>query len=609
VQAAGLLHAYSGTACLDIDDLEKAIPDLLAHGISLMDLLYDAEAVQISSGTPNRAKLLYRMASPLPSKSFGSFELRCGTNGGLSVHDVLPPSQHVSGRTYQWVGNWRNLPEIPEDLLAFWQSEIQCPIAEPKSPSSGENTDTGNLEEIQRMVAHRNPDCGYDEWLRVGMAVHHGTGGSEEGFRIFDEWSAKGGKYKPGETRQKWDSFGNSANPVTINFLQKSDVADASEFETLPDSVPVSSPVSGVLCMEDVRAESVEWLWHPRIPIGNITMLEGDPGVGKSTICAKLAADISNGADGFLKGPILWLSAEDDPNTAMKPRLMAASADCDQIFVDPEPFDINTNGLNRLETLIQVFKPVAVIIDPIAAYLGETDTNADNKVRTILSPLRKIARKYRVAIICVRHLTKGSRDKAVYRGAGSIGFTAAARSVLLAGCSVKDNTQSGIVHIKSNSSKKAPPLGYEIKSCTVEGIETSVLAWIEKSQLQAEDILGAEMVEQGRSRTKLEDATQFLHQMLSTGRRSGKECEEEATRNGIAPATLRRAKENLGVKSLKHGKGWIWELPPAEPNSFTVESLQDDHTEGLDTLDKNTNQFASEITWSSSSGMPGIGRE
>jgi hypothetical protein len=117
------------------------------------------------------------------------------------------------------------------------------------------------------------------------------------------------------------------------------------------------------------------------------------------------------------------------------------------------------------------------------------------------------------------------------------------------------------------------------------------------------------MVEQGRSRTKLEDATQFLHQMLSTGRRSGKECEEEATRNGIAPATLRRAKENLGVKSLKHGKGWIWELPPAEPNSFTVESLQDDHTEGLDTLDKNTNQFASEITWSSSSGMPGIGRE
>lgn len=126
----GLAHAYSGTATIDVDSYQAALPALAAHGVELDALLTADDAVQIRSGRPDRAKLVYRLPEgldPLPSvdrtDAGEGFEFRCGTKGGMTVQDVLPPSIHPdTGKPYEWAGNWRNLPELPPSVLSAWRA-------------------------------------------------------------------------------------------------------------------------------------------------------------------------------------------------------------------------------------------------------------------------------------------------------------------------------------------------------------------------------------------------------------------------------------------------------------------------------------------------------
>lgn len=209
---AGLLHALSGTAALDIDDLSAATAWLAERGVDLQSLLEADNAVQISSGTPNRAKLLYRMKRPLHTlRPKGSgLELRCATQGGKSVHDALPPSVHPSGREYTWAGgllaDWRAVPTIPAALLGLWR-DLEEPAAEPAPEQEAPRVD---LVKLRKAALKHSPDCGYEEWLKVGMQLHNGTGGAQEGFDIWRHWSSqiKRAPY-PGDVTLKshWLSF------------------------------------------------------------------------------------------------------------------------------------------------------------------------------------------------------------------------------------------------------------------------------------------------------------------------------------------------------------------------------------------------------------------
>jgi hypothetical protein len=312
---------------------------------------------------------------------------------------------------------------------------------------------------------------------------------------------------------------------------------------------------------DSIDAEPVEWLWEPRIPLGCLTMLEGDPGVGKGLLLARLAECVSTGRDGFRKGDVLWFSAEDAPKQGIKPRLLAAEADCSNVRVVTSIFTVDNGGHQVVRNLVSQIRPRLVIFDPIDAYIsGEVNTNSNNEVRQVLSLLNEIASEFHAAMLLLRHLTKGNRDKSIYSGAGSIAFTAAARSALLAGKS-KDG-QRALFHIKCNVGPQIGPQGYTVEPCSIGEITTARAKFIDAGGLTEADILGPDFGDSPNDRSALDDAKEFLRKILKDGPKPVSEIHEEAHKNFIEiHGTLKRAKRDLGVKSEQVGRHWFWLMP------------------------------------------------
>lgn len=225
---AGLLHALSGTAALDIDDEAKARLWLSERGIDLGALLSAPDAVQIVSGREGSAKLLFSFFAALPSKKVivdGKviLELRCASAGGTTVQDVLPPSRHPSGSTYAWAGkgNWQQLPMLPTDLLDLWnlliadESKRAIPMPEGVAAS---------WSELKSAIAKIPPDCARKPWLDVGMGLHRAaeaTGEYEIAFDLWDNWSQGCPAKYPGrrEMLKQWSSFKQVPHPVTVGSI------------------------------------------------------------------------------------------------------------------------------------------------------------------------------------------------------------------------------------------------------------------------------------------------------------------------------------------------------------------------------------------------------
>jgi hypothetical protein len=265
---AGLCHAWSGTAAIDVDDYEEARGWLLSRGIDLDALLTDPAAVRIESGREGRAKLLYAHPAPLASlklapytrekKHFHALEFRCASAEGLTVQDVLPPTIHpTTGQPYEWaygnelIGHWSNLPALPASLLALWTLEL-APIV---TSGFGPVAPIGAAPaEIQELLDAQDPDTDYDTWLKVGMALHHETQGSNEGLTFWDAWSAKGSKYKGrADLDPHWRSFKRDAtNPVTLGSLRSETIAALEAFPVIAAASNTAEPDYG----EDTRLDA-----------------------------------------------------------------------------------------------------------------------------------------------------------------------------------------------------------------------------------------------------------------------------------------------------------------------------------------------------------------
>ncbi len=320
----------------------------------------------------------------------------------------------------------------------------------------------------------------------------------------------------------------------------------------------------------------VTWLWPGRIPFGKLTILDGDPGLGKSTLMLDLAARLTAGralpddpAPPHEPARVLLLSAEDAAADTIRPRLEAAHAVIDRVYVLSHLPDAVGGGLPLLPRftpflgqLVDRFRPCFLVIDPLAAYLGpEINPHSDQGVRQALVQPARLAERTGIAIVLIRHLTKRASRNPLYRGGGSIGLIGAARSGLLVAPDPSDPTASRriLASTKSNLATLPPSLAYRLLSA-LNGVVTVV--WEGRSELTAESLVDPAA---GRPASVLDEARSVLRTILADGPLPATVVQRQAAELGLSQSTLRRAREALRVRPRKVGPSWVWACPePAE---------------------------------------------
>lgn len=326
--------------------------------------------------------------------------------------------------------------------------------------------------------------------------------------------------------------------------------------------------------MEMVEVEQIEWLFYPFIPFGKVTIIQGDPGEGKTTMVLQIIAKLTKGEAIFprqeqkieekngaempvdsnvdnLMEPVnvIYQTAEDGLGDTIKPRLLAAGADCSRVLVIDDREQPLTMLDIRLEEAIVQTKARLVVLDPIQGFLGaEVDMHRANEIRPLMKRVAVLAEKYHCAIILIGHMNKNSNGKSSYRGLGFIDFQAAARSVLIVG-RIKDEPEVRVVcHVKSSLAPEGKSIAFRLDKDN--GFE-----WIGEYDISADDLLSGDSRGQ-----KSRKAKEFLLEILADGGMAQKKIEEEAEKRGIKKKTLRNAKLELEIDSVKRGNQWFWML-------------------------------------------------
>ncbi|MBN2186015.1 MAG: AAA family ATPase [Dehalococcoidia bacterium] len=350
-----------------------------------------------------------------------------------------------------------------------------------------------------------------------------------------------------------------------------------------------------LVCMADVEAETVSWLWHPYIPIGKLTLLEGDPGIGKSWVSLAITTAVSlgkglPGTEAIESAKVVLASAEDGLSDTIRPRLDAMGAEASKIHSIKGTLDFDNGGLAIMEGYIETVRPSLVIVDPLVAYIGAgVDIHRANETRAVMARLADLAQRYSVAILAVRHLTKGGTLKPIYRGLGSIDLAAACRSVLMAGCDPDNSQKRGIVQIKSNLAPTGPAIGYKLTD--------GGFYWTGESDLTWQKILSAEDTD---NKSSLDEAVDFLRDELADGPIEAKQVFSDAKSLGIYERTLNRAKSKLRITSKREGESGKrgiarvkWQLPEDLEGQKDLD-CQDCHIENFGNVNQNSYENASQ---------------
>ena len=308
--------------------------------------------------------------------------------------------------------------------------------------------------------------------------------------------------------------------------------------------------------MSEIQSKEVAWLWYPFIPYGKLTIIQGDPGDGKTTLVLNIAAKLSKGegldSDMKLTEPltVIYQSAEDGLADTVKPRLKAAGADCENISIIDESIKSLSMIDERLEEAIIKTKAKLLILDPIQAYLGgNMDMNRANEARDMTKKLAALAEKYQCAIVLVGHMNKAAGNKAAYRGMGSIDFFAVARSVLLVGRVEGEENIRAVVQIKNNLAGFGHPKAFQLS-------EDGFL-WLGDYEITADEVLGGI----SPKANKLEQAKRLLRKLAETNNAiQSNEIFNLAEEQNISRRTLENAKKELGIRAKRIKNSWYWEL-------------------------------------------------
>lgn len=311
-----------------------------------------------------------------------------------------------------------------------------------------------------------------------------------------------------------------------------------------------------IIKMSDVQSQEIEWLWYPFIPYGKLTIIQGDPGDGKTTLVLNIAAKLSKG-EGLdenmqIADPIniIYQTAEDGLADTVKPRLELAGADCEKIMVIDESDKSLSMIDERLEEAIVKTGARLLILDPIQAYLGGgMDMNRANEARDMTKKLGALAEKTKCAIILIGHMNKAAGNKAAYRGMGSIDFFAVARSVLLVGRIEGEANARAVVQIKNNLAAFGHAKAFELSE--------SGFQWLGDYEITVDEVLGGI----APKANKMELAKKILRELAETHNAvQSNEVFELAEEHGISKRTMENAKKELGIKAKKINNAWYWEL-------------------------------------------------
>jgi hypothetical protein len=315
----------------------------------------------------------------------------------------------------------------------------------------------------------------------------------------------------------------------------------------------------GFSSFADIKAKPINWLWQDRIPLGEITLLDGDSGSCKTTLLVDLAARITTGQempDGTptCSGGVVIVTIEDSKNKSLRPKLDAAGADVEKCLTPDEYISI-PKDISRLEEAVVAVKARLLVIDPISSHI-DARTTKEQEVRKALLPLRAMAERRDLAVVLVRHLAKAGIRNALYRGLGSVGIVAVSRSALLVAPHPDEPTFRVLAATKNNLAEKADSLIYE----PVPHEDSFRLSWRGRCDLTADDLLRPPT-----GASKLDEAKAWLLAFLADGPAPQEVIESAVHDTGIAYRTLERAKAELGVRSRRKGFGndsvVFWELP------------------------------------------------
>ena len=327
-----------------------------------------------------------------------------------------------------------------------------------------------------------------------------------------------------------------------------------------------NEPNLKLINMEQVEIEKIDWLLYPFIPFGKVTIVQGDPGEGKTTMVLQIIAKLTKGEAVLPSGSdepaleektmdlepvnVIYQTAEDGLGDTIKPRLLSAGADCSRVMVIDDNDQALTMMDARLEEAIIKTNARLVVLDPIQGVLGTAvDMHRANEIRPLMKRVAVLAEKYHCAIILIGHMNKNSNGKSSYRGLRSIDFQAAARSVLIVG-RIKDEPEIRVVcHVKSSLAPEGKSIAFRLDKDT--GFE-----WIGEYDISADDLLSGDNRGQ-----KIHAAKEFLKEILASGSVAQTKVAEEAESRRIKKKTLWNAKKELEIDSVKIGNQWFWMLP------------------------------------------------
>lgn len=307
--------------------------------------------------------------------------------------------------------------------------------------------------------------------------------------------------------------------------------------------------------MSDIQPEEVQWLWYPYIPLGKLTVIQGDPGEGKTTFVLAVIAALTKGEALPEREPldpvnILYQTAEDGLADTIRPRLDALGADCSRVLVIDESKRELSLSDERIRQAMEETGAKLLVLDPLQAYLGaEVDMHRANEVRPILKRLGSVAEQMGCAVVLIRHLNKMQGQKSGHRGMGSVDFQAAARSVLLVGRTKEDPQLRIVVPDKSSLAPEGESIAFALDP-------ELGFQWKGYCAYNAEELLGGSTKQ---VQTKTMQAEETLRNLLDKPA-PAEEILRRITAVGISERTLMTAKKNLGVLSEKRGAQWFWRL-------------------------------------------------